>query len=281
MYLMQSTGASAHGRALQKHHQRRTTLVKFIHKILPLGARVHHYNKKYNPNCASCHAPNETQEHFWRCPAASRITWRRHFLKDLSQKLIDLRTGPEVRTLVVGKLRAVLDGVPIHTIPVPPSLEEIGLQHDQIGWDQLMLGRWGWAWNTNARTQPGTSTSRAGGWTTEVISFIFKQWWKLCESRNQDRHGQDLATKLQTQALQVDRELQLFYDEYSSSVPQDLQWIFDTHINTHRKRPTAVTRQWLNTWTSIIADALKTGSPPDGDPHYPENCPYSTALKIG
>ena len=128
--------------------------MKFIHKILPLGARVHHYDKKYNPNCASCRAPNKTQEHFWQCPAASRITWRRHFLKDLSQKLIDLRTGPEVRTLVVGKLRAVLDGVPIHTIPVPPSLEEIGLQQDQIGWDQLMLGRWGWAWNTNARTQP-------------------------------------------------------------------------------------------------------------------------------
>ena len=192
------------------------------------------------------------------------------------------RTGPEVRTLVVGQLRAVLNRIPIHTVPIPPSLvEEIGLQQDQIGWDQLMLDRWGWAWNNNARTQPGTSTSRTGDWTTEIISFIFEQWWKLWESRNQDRHGQDLATKLQTQALQVDRELQMIYDEYSSNVPQDLRWIFDTPIDTHWKRPTAATRQWLNTWTPIVADALKTGGPPEGDPHHPENYPYTTALETG
>ena len=40
---------SAHGRALQKHCLHRPTLVKLIHKILPLGDRVARYDRKYPP----------------------------------------------------------------------------------------------------------------------------------------------------------------------------------------------------------------------------------------
>ena len=254
--------------------------MKHIHQILPLGARVHRYDKKYPPQCASCRNATETQEHFWRCQTPARITWRRKFLKDLNQKLIDLRTGPEVRRLLEDKLRAVLDGTTPSAIIAHPSLEEIELQQNQIGWDQLMRGRFGWAWNCNARTQPGKQGSTKQDWTTEVISFIFDQWWKLWESRNQDQHGLDLATRLQAQAIQVDRELQLFYDDYAEVVPQHLRWIFDTSLDTHRKRSTAATKQWLNKWKPIVMEALNTVDP-DGDPTNPENYPYSTALETG
>ena len=193
---------TSHGRALQKHGQHRTTLVKLIHKILPLGKRVARYDKKYPPNCPSCRAPNKNLQHFWSCQAATRITWRRQFLKDLKMKLIKLETGPEVRHLLVSKLQAVLDGQSPNTIPVHPSLEEIGIQQDQIGWEQILRGRFGWVWNTHKRTQPGQSTKLKGHWTTEVITFIWVQWWKLWELRNHDQHGHDLATKQQAQARQ-------------------------------------------------------------------------------
>ena len=247
---------------------------------MPLGSRVHKYDKKYPPHCPSCHDPKENWEHFWRCQTHARLTWRRQFLKDLNQKLIDLKTGPEVRTLLVEKLRAVLDGKPTITIPVDSSLEEIGTQQDQIGWDQIMQGRLGWAWQTHARTQPDKSGTK-GNWTSEVISFIFNNWWKLWESRNQDRHGRDLATRIQTQALQTDRELAMFYEEFSGQVPQELSWILDTSLETHRKRPTAATRQWLNTWRPIVEDTVKVNRNPEGDPNNPENYPYSTALETG
>ena len=86
----------SHSRALRKLHRHRPTLVKYIHRILPLGARVNKYDKKYPTNCPSCRETKETLDHFWKCQAASRISWRRQFLKDLRQKLIDLRTGPEI-----------------------------------------------------------------------------------------------------------------------------------------------------------------------------------------
>ena len=89
-----------------------------------------------------------------------------------------------------------------------------------------------------------------------------------------------MATRLQAQARQVDHELQLLYTEYEGKVPQELNWLFDTTIETHRQRPTAATRQWLNTWKPILKNLI-TEDTPDGDPHNPENYPYTTALETG
>ena len=191
-----------------------------------------------------------------------------------------METGPEVRQMLVEKLRAVLDGQPTSTVPVDAAIEEIGTQQDQIGWEQLLRGRFGWTWNTHERTQPSQATTCRGQWTTEVIFFIWEQWWKLWELRNHDRHGHDLATRMQAQEQQVHQEIQNLYADYAHKVPQHLRWLFDTTIETHRSRPTAATRQWLNTWKPIVESAT-TDDNPDGDPNNPENYPYTTALETG
>ena len=187
---------------------------------------------------------------------------------------------PEVRQLLVNKLRAVLDGTPTNTIPVDPTIEEIGTQQGQIGWEQLLRGRFGWAWNTHERTQPSQTTKFKGQWTAEAIFFIWEQWWKLWEMWNHDRHGHNLVTRLQAQERQVDRELQDFHADYAHKVPQHFGWLFDTTMETHRRRPTAAMRQWLNTWKPIVENAITEDSP-DGDPNNPENYPYNTALGTG
>ena len=135
--------------------------------------------------------------------------------------------------MLVSKLRAVLDGQSPDTIPVNQSLEAIKTQQDQIGWEQLLRGRFGWAWNTHCKTQPSSTTTFKGHWTAEVIYFIWDQSWKLWELRNQDWHGRDLATSLQAQAQQMEHELQRFYDEYTDKVPQHLAWLFDMTNETH------------------------------------------------
>ena len=66
----------AHGHALQRHGKHRTTLVKYLHNILPIGKQVHCYNQKYPPNCPSCHADLEDIDHFWNCPAPARLRWQ-------------------------------------------------------------------------------------------------------------------------------------------------------------------------------------------------------------
>ena len=93
----------------------------------------------------------------------------------------------------------------------------------------IIKGRFANEWNTHHQTQPGTGQKNSS-WTAEIINFIFMQWWKLWELRNQDRHGWDLATQQQARAQQADCELHLLYTDYEGRTPQHLRWIFDTPL---------------------------------------------------
>ena len=140
-----------------------------------------------------------------------------------------------------------------------------------------MRGRFSKEWNTHPDTQPGQTKKPQSSWTTNVIDFIFTQWWQLWELRNQDQHGWDLATRIQATALQVDRELQQFYANYETTAPQHLAWLFNTPLEIRQQRPHRATRQWLTTWTPLLIDALN----PEAAPTNPENYPYTTALETG
>ena len=140
-----------------------------------------------------------------------------------------------------------------------------------------MRGQFAQAWATHHRTQPGQHNRTNRRWTTEVIDFIFTQWWQLWESRNQDRHGRDIATHQQAMARQVDRELTLLYEEFEPVTPQHLRWLFDTPLEILRQWTPHATRQWLNTWRPLLFEALN----PEAAPTNPENYPYTTALETG
>ena len=156
---------------------------------------MHKYDPKYPQTCPSCHHEKEDTAHFWKCQAPSRLVWRREFLKELRKKLVDIGTGCEVRELLISKLRAVLDGEDPNRVPDDPTLTVICDAQKMITWEQLMIGRFARAWGMHTSTQPGKTQRTSKSWTTEVIDFIFTQWWKLWTLRNQDRHGRDLATQ--------------------------------------------------------------------------------------
>ena len=180
-----------------------------------------------------------------------------------------------MRDLLVTKLRAVLDGEDPTRIPEDPRLANICAQQREIKWDQLMKGRFATAWASHPNTQIGTNQHQ--NWTTEVIDFIFTQWWHLWELQNQDRHGRDLAAQQQAIAIQVDRELTMFYEDYTNHAPQHLKWLFDTPIEVRQQWTTHTTRQWLNTWKPLLHKELI----PEAAPTNPENYPYTTALETG
>ena len=111
-----------------------------------------------------------------------------------------------------------------------------------------MRGRFAKEWGLLHCTQPGPDHHHHSTWTTDVIDFIFTQWWHLWELRNHDRHGRDLVSQQQATARQVNRELQMFYEDYGTHAPQNMQWLFDTPIEVQRQRPATAIRQWLTTW---------------------------------
>ena len=154
---------------------------------------------------------------------------------------------------------------------------DIDSDQAKIGWTQLLKGRFSKRWNSHPNIQPGQARQYQGKWTTNVIDFIFAQWWELWESRNQDRHGRDLTTRMQADARQADRELAMLYDTYEAIAPQHLAWLFNIPLDARRQWPTTAIRQWLNTWKPILEETTN----PEWDPHNQENYPYQTELETG
>ena len=217
-------------------------------------------------------------EHLSRCRHSKHIEWHRKFLKELDKYLITIGTASKVQQLLVSKVRAILDGNNPSQVPVDPTVADIESDQAKIGWNQLLKGCFSKCWNNHANIQPGQARKYRGRWATNVIDFIFTQWRKLWESRNQDRHGHDLTTRMQAEAHQADRELaMLLYENFETTTPQHLAWLFDTPLNTRRQWPTTAIRQWLNTWLPILEETTN----PKWDPHNQENYPYRTELETG
>ena len=79
-------------------------------------------------------------DHFWTCQSASHVAWRKQFLTELQRKLIELGTGPEIRTSLLTKIKAVLEGENPNRVPEDPTLAELCAKQKEIHWDQLLLG---------------------------------------------------------------------------------------------------------------------------------------------
>ena len=223
-----------------------------------------------------CHEPNkDIFSHFWQCTAPHRLKWRTTCLHSLEKQLKYLSTKKHVRLLLLNKLKCILEGSDHTMLEVDPSVHDISLAQEKIGWHQLLKGRFTKIWNTQS-TFP-SQQGRHNRWTTTVISCLFDQWWNLWEIRNHDRHGRDQASQAQASATQAHQELHLMYSSYQNIAPQTLQWLFDIDAETQQQWPTAKLRQWINTWQPVLEDKIS----PRWAPTNPENYPYHTSLETG
>jgi hypothetical protein len=266
----------AHGRALRRQDKHRVSMVKYVHNLLPLGKTVNRNFPRYPASCPSCHAPVEDREHFWACSAPPRLEWRANFLEALTEKLDELKTDPQLARLLVYKMRLVLArGNTSHRM-AHEHLRAVSISQSIIGWDQILKGRFSVEW---ARAQ-GQFAQRARHptgngceWTTCMADFMLEQWWKLWTSRNEDRHGRDYATQLQAANRQALRELEQFYQNYSTVAPQQLHWLFGIPLPIRQQWPTYAIRQWLNTWTPTLDAFIRNARTDDES--------YTTALETG
>jgi hypothetical protein len=257
---------SCHGRALRRHLKHKATFVKYLHDWLPLGKQIHRYDKKYPASCPSCDAPMEDRDHFWSCPAQSRIQWKQSFIRSFNNYLRDIGTAPDLQSQLIDAMRVILFSASAIGISIQPGLRGIATAQRDIGWHQILRGRFSKQWIQAQDQYLGTNTTKQNNgtqWLTNVIDYIFTQWWSLWELRNEDRHGRDLATQSQAHARQAIHELTQIYDDFQHTVPERLGWLFSTSLQTRMQWPTHALRLWINTWKPILREsyttALETG----------------------
>jgi hypothetical protein len=107
----------SHGRALNRLNSHKSTLVKYLNEILPIGKLVHRYDSKYPSTRPSCSAVLDDRDHFWTFPAASRHQWRKDCQSNMLQALNRFDTSPPLQSLL---LDALIHREPMESITVDP-----------------------------------------------------------------------------------------------------------------------------------------------------------------
>jgi hypothetical protein len=97
-------------------------------------------------------------------------------------------------------------------------------QQNKVGWNHIMLGRFGTEWRriqaryseriiqptraTKSELQPKRTPEQ---WSIGLISVLWEQWYLLWDDRNQDVHGRDAQQRQSQLRQEVQRQLGEIY----------------------------------------------------------------------
>jgi hypothetical protein len=203
--------------AINKFRQKHTTFItKFLSKWLPVGKQVHRYNPAlYSSRCPSCECPVEDFNHAFRCP--ERRQWQSLLRQDLLRFLHHTNTNPILIDLLINGLNHWLRNT--EAPPTSPSSRYNSLVESQtdIGWDQLIFGRWSSLWTTHQDTYLQrqhyalTPKNHGTGWTTKIITIIWSHCYDEWITRNQALHGFDQQTRQRARVEQAQYKIRALY----------------------------------------------------------------------
>ena len=239
--------------ALRRLRAHKTTLLKHINNISPVGRLVHLYDPKYPEGCPSCEEPVETRQHLYECGGTQRLEWRQTFYKSLAKELGKLDTRMELRELLVTALKAMIEGQDVGSIAIPPGMEELAASQAAIGWRELFKGRFSTKWAEIQQQYLGQFDRKKNGqtWTIKAAQTILEGWLDLWKIRNADRHGRDHQTRAQVQREQALRELESLY-QYKDQVWDHHAWILSTPLETRKALKTYQIRAFINNYQPVL-----------------------------
>ena len=253
-----------HGQALKRCYTKKSFLVKFLHNLLPTGKRVHRYAVTYCHRCPTCHAPQEDRSHLLQCPHPSRIAWINDLFVALRARCASLRTREVLLDLLITGIDCWINDTafPYHRFP-SASVQPLLAQQDSIGWDQLLLGRFGLHWrflqDDHLRSFHNTPSFLSGSsWVLAVTQIIWDHIILVWDRRNADRHGSDAATRLDARRDQALRETSALYDRRHDILAKDKDIFHKTFAHHQVIEKTAYRlTAWLNTWRPVILRSIR------------------------
>lgn len=179
---------------------------------------VHRYDPQlHSKSCPSCHHVEETQSHFLCC--THRIAWRSSFQTALRKHSEKTDTDPLLQEMMLEGIFRWLRHRPYPSLrsAFSASYNELFQRQADIGWEQLLYGRWSVQWrelqyqylqqNNIAITKYNHGTP----WLNGHIKLIWNQLYAAWELRNKDLHGKDEHMQRQRKQAQVQKQIRVLY----------------------------------------------------------------------
>ena len=259
---------AAHGKAMQRHLNKRTVLVKLVHGLLPTNLKLHLSDPKRN-KCPSCQTHAESWQHIMCCHSDPHASWRASLIQMVDSKCKALGTMPSLHTLLIQALREWFshphdeNAYQLQTQNATPSVRRIIFQQNAIGWEPLFMGRFSSEWGSlqdefYARQSRETETKRYTGqrWQIAIIRSIWQHWFLLWALRNKALHGADARSQAQAERKLVERTLIDIYDMRTQMEPS-VQRLLHRDLTDHFSKTVAYNKNWLAFHGPLVRQSIK------------------------
>ena len=240
-----------------------------------------------NHRCPSCGEPHEDRFHLLRCQHTDRVKWTTKFFEDIRQFCARTSVSGEMLHLMVEGLYWSIHDSPLENVQqYPQHLQPLISSQEDIGWEQLFLGRMSTLWQTLHMShlvhQGYQITKRNSGtfWTASLIRIIWNHIHKVWIYRNEIRHGSSFSEQLEKQRQLCVAEVSMYYDykssgKLSSNLPDHIFYpTLQEHL--HKESKLSELDGWLSNYRDLILSNVPTPLPtPQNHTHIerlPRNC---------
>ncbi len=252
----------AHALAIKQTTIPHTHLVKLLHRILPTHAQANKFNGG-SRTCPLCGSTREDFAHIIRCEHPTREQSRNEFLTALRDLHIQTNTSPRLSALMLNGLRQwfhspTVDEATVALDSCHPSLQSLLSHQNQIGWDQLFMGRFCKEWSLQqqqylANHDGAIDDLRQAGltWQASIIRFCWQRWYTLWKARNQEVHGHDERTRAEAAKRSVYYQLGNIY-QHRSMYETHVKQLLHSDAGVRNQQSLSVNRNWLSANRSIF-----------------------------
>ena len=208
---------------------------------------MHRWRLRNDTSCPRCNTSMEDAEHILQCQQPEAIqTWTAS-LQKLSNWMIEVKTDPELRELILDQLRQwkQTSAAPTTSL-LPPSLQDLLEEQQTIGWNKFLEGflSTGWA-EIQARYYIGIRSRRCSRrWVSALVKKVWLVSWDQWQQRNETVHQQQQQPQQVVSVL--DRRIQHQYQRGTSGLSLRDHYLVNRPIFTILSAFTSVKENWLH-----------------------------------
>ena len=220
---------------------------KWIGRRLPVGAKTAQWVPGNPSNCPRCGVANETHDHVILCQHPGVVAKVSRWLDQLELWLAQNKTHPDLRFGIMSLLRATFretDWVPPRTSD--PLIRSTFRRQQNQGTQNIMYGWWANGWAETQHAYLSSISRRTTGY--RWLSRLIKKQWEI--SWDLWRHRMEVAAQPDSFSLalaheNINEEVRVVYQQYSSSTYQPLRRWFQQPLHLLLQQQLTFKQDWL------------------------------------